>query len=173
MHTLLVEKTTESGEEEIPENEWKTSIMKDVKTKLKHVPVLKAASSNGAAKLHFKTKEDLDKAQDALRVDYKVTSKSEDKKKLNPKLTIADIDPDVTSDEMLTDEILNKNEKIKCLKEAGEVLKVVFFDKTQRYAVIQVSPKIREVIRSNRDRVCIDLQYYDVRDRIHVMVTLN
>ena len=68
---------------------------------------------------------------------------------------------------------LNKNEKIKCLKEAGEVLKVVFFDKTQRYiyiyAVIQVSPKIREVIRSNRDRVCIDLQYYDVRDRIHVI----
>ena len=99
MHTLLVEKTTESGEEEIPENEWKTSTRKDVKTKLKHVPVLKAASSNGAAKLHFKAKEDLDKAQDALRVDYKVTSKSEDKKKLNPKLTIciADIDPDVTT----------------------------------------------------------------------------
>ena len=70
---------------------------------------------------------------------------------------------------MLTDEILNKNEKIKCLKEAGEVLKVVLFGKTQLYAVIQVSTTIREVIRSNRDRVCIDLQYYDVRYRIHVI----
>ena len=169
MHTLVIEKKTESEDDKITEDEWITVVKKDVKTKLKNVPVIKAASSNGAAKLHFKSKEHLDRAQEALEQEYKVTSKSEEKKKLNPKLTIADIDPDVTSEEMLLDGLLNKNDDIRNLKDAGELLKVVFFDKKQRFAVIQVSLKIREVIRCNRDRVCIDLQYYDVRDRIHVI----
>ena len=169
MHTLVIEKNTESEDDKMTENEWTTVVKNDVKTKLKNVPVIKAASSNGAAKLHFKSKEHLDRAQQALKEDYKVTSKSEERKKLNPKLTIADIDPDVTSDEMLLDGLLNKNDNIRVLKDEGELIKVVFFDKTQHFAVIQVSPKIREGIRCNRDRVCIDLQYYDVKDRIHVI----
>ena len=169
MHTLVIEKKAENGDEKITEEEWTTVVKKDVKGKLKNVPVIKATSSNGGAKLHFKSKEHLDRAQEALKEEYKVTSKSEEKKKLNPKLTIADIDPDVTSDEMLLNGLLNKDDDIRCLKEAGELLKVVFFDKGERFAVIQVSPKIREVIRRNRDRVCIDLQYYNVKDRIHVI----
>lgn len=73
------------------------------------------------------------------------------------------------SDEMLRDGLLDKDKKIKALKDDGELIKVVFFDKDKRFAVIQVSPKIRDVIKSNKDRVCIDLQYYDVKDRIHVI----
>ena len=169
-HTLVIEKKAESDDDKkITEDEWTTVVKKNVKTKLKNVPVMKATSADGAAKLHFKTKEHLEMAQEALKEEYKVTSQSEERKKLDPKLTITDIDPEVTSDEMLLDGLLNKNDNIRCLKESGELLKVVFFDKRQRFAVIQVSPKIREVIRNNRDRVCIDLQYYDVRDRIHVI----
>ena len=169
MHTLVIEKNTESEDDKISEIEWTTVVKKDIKSKLIHIPVIRAASSNGAAKLHFKSQEHLDQAQQALKEDYKVTSKSEERKKLNPKLTIADIDSDVTSDEMLLDGLLNKNDKIRALKDEGELIRVVFFDKEQRFSVIQVSPKIREVVRSNRDRVCIDLQYYDVKDRIHVI----
>ena len=168
-HTLLVEKISDNDEEKITDKEWVTVTRKDVKKKLKDVPVVKAAASNGTAKLLFDTKEDLDKATDALKGQYKVTSKSEEKKKLNPKLTVSDIHVDVVDAEMLRKEILLKNERIRALEAAGDVFKVVFFDKDNRFAVLQVSPRMREVIRANRDRISIDLEYHSVKDRIHVI----
>ena len=52
------------------------------------------------------------------------------------------------------EEVLNKNEGIKKLKDQGELFKTVFLDDKERFAVLQVSPAIREVIRKNNDKVC-------------------
>ena len=169
VHTLLVEKKSDNEDDKITENEWVRSTKSDVKTKLQKVKVLNAAASNGTATLRFETKQHLDQAKKALQEEYKVTPTSEEKKKLNPKLSISDIDRDINSKELLMSEILDKDNRLKALKDEGETLEVSYFHKEQRYAVIQVSPKIREIIRANGDRMSIGLMYYNVRDRIHVI----
>lgn len=170
-HTMDIEMVPGEEENDVSKDEWKKAIRKDVRGACKSVPVNKVAydPSTGATRLHFNSKEDMNKAQDALKSKYKVTAKSLEKKKLDPKLTISAIDPEITTIDVLEEEILNKNEFIKDLKDEGESLKMVFFDEKERFAVIQVSPKIREAIRQNGDRVCIDLERYHVRDRIHVV----
>ena len=106
----------------------------------------KASVSGGTAILNFASKAHLDEAKEALSLKYKVSSKSEDRKKLDPKLTIRDIPTDIMSKENLEEKLLEKNENMKSIK-------VVFFDDKQRYAVIQVSAESRESIRRNGDCV--------------------
>ena len=122
----------------------------------------KASVSGGTAILNFASKAHLDEAKEALSLKYKVSSKSEDRKKLDPKLTIRDIPTDIISKETLEEKLLEKNENMKSIK-------VVFFDDKQRYAVIQVSAETRESIRRNGDCVNIDLSEHYVTDRFHVI----
>ena len=175
-HTLEIEnkldEPTEDGEDsvKITDKDWTTVVRNDVKGALKTVPVVRAGTStNGTAKLHFQSKDDLDRAAKALEAKYKVTAKSEDKKMLDPKLTIAGIDPDIKDATMLLDEILNKNDFVNRMKMSGEEIKVVFFDKKDNFAVVQVSAPMREAIRKNSDRLCIGLEKYHVKDRYHVV----
>ena len=171
-HTIVIEKLKSGDEEEqveISEEEWTKVVKKDVKKTLKSVPVIKARSSEGSAKLHFKSKEHMDQAKEALQAKYKVTSNTREIKKLDPKVTIADIDPDIKSKEVLLEKLLEKNEFIKVLHSSGGVFKVVFFDDSERFAALQVSPEIREAIKQRSDKLCLDLQQHLVRDRIHVI----
>ena len=174
VHTLTVEVKSEEKEGvavPMTESEWTTVVRKDLRGTLKAVPVQKASlsQSRGTATLKFSSKVHLDEAERVLQPKYKVSSKSEDRKKLDPKLTIPDIHPDVTTSEQLIEELLEKNENIRALSVGEKMIKVVFYDKKQRYAVIQVAPEIRESIRQNNDRVHTDLTSHHVRDRIHVI----
>ena len=171
LHTLTVEKKPEEEEgavQPFTENEWTKVVRKDLKGSLKSIPVQKATLSSGTATLRFASKDHLDKAEQLLTNKYKVSTKSEDRKKLEPKLTISDIDPDVITKEMLREELLDENECIKNLNGA-EKMKVVFYDTNDHFAVIQVSAEIREAIRRNGDRVHLGLQSHHVKDRIHVV----
>lgn len=171
LHTLTVEKKPEEEEgavQPITESEWTKVVRKDLKGSLKSIPVQKASLSSGTATLRFASKDHLDKAEQRLTNKYKVSTKSEDRKKLEPKLTISDIDPDVTTKEMLQEELLDENECIKNLNGA-EKMKVVFYDTDDHFAVIQVSAEIREAIRRNGDRIHLGLQSHHVKDRIHVV----
>ena len=56
----------------------------------------------------FSDKESLDKAALALEKEYKVSPKSEERKKLNPKITISDINSDIKTTEELESEIYQK-----------------------------------------------------------------
>ena len=98
-----------------------------------------------------------------------MSARSEERKKLNPKLTISDINSDIKNTEELENEIYQKNENIRTLKDAGHQMKIVFFDIKERYAVIQVSSEIRDSIRQKDDRIYLNLERYFVRDRIHVI----
>ena len=134
------------------------------------VPVMRASTNpSGTARLHFKSKEDLAQAEEALQSKYKVTSKSEEPKMLYPKITISGLDSDITSKEVLESNILSKNEQIKKMKDEGEEFKIVFFDEADRFAVLQVSPAIRAVIKSPGDKLCLGLEMYHVKDRYHVI----
>ena len=175
-HTLILENLHSSVDEEeakeeakISEQEWTTMVSKDVKKTLKDVPVLKARSTNGAAKLHFKSKEDRDQATEALKTRYKVTPKTEEIKKLDPKVTIYDLGADITTKELLEEKLLEKNDYIRDLKNNGETCKIIYVNEDDNFGVLQVSSKIRDAIKQNRDRVCIDLQVHVVKDRVHAV----
>ena len=172
-HTLTVMKKPEAEEDHPPpitEREWCDVVRSDLKGSLRAVPVKKATLSDGAATLDFTSKVHLDEAQKKLSTKYKVSSKSEDQKKLDPKLTISNIDSDVADEQQFLEELLEKNQDIKTLNNVGNnKVKVIFYDKKERSVVIQVSPAIRESIRQNGDCVHLDLGSHHVKDRIHVI----
>ena len=169
-HTIVLEKIGEGEDEEkLSEGEWTKIVKLDVKNALKNVPVLRTKTVEGTARISFKTKEDMDSARDALSTKYKVTPKTQEWKKLDPKLTLSDLDADITDKEVLEAKILEKNDGIRALQEAGETFKVVFLDEKDRLAVVQVSAKIRQCIRESYDRICVDLQQHRVRDRFHIV----
>ena len=176
-HTLEIQKITDEADADddeagkITQQKWTTVVKKDVRGALRNVPVVKAATSaNGTAKLHFRTQDDLNRATEALEPKYKVTATSEERKKLDPKLTIAGLDSDIEDGAMLLEELVQKNDFISDNKGPdGQGIKVVFFDSKSRFAVLQVSAKMREEIRKNDDRLCVGLERYLVKDRYHVV----
>lgn len=171
-HTLTVKKKPGTDEDHSPpitEKDWCDVVRTDLKGSLRTVPVKRATLSDGAATLDFTSKVHLDEAQKTLAGKYTVSSKSEERKKLDPKLTISNIDPDVSSEQQLLKELLEKNQDIKTLNVDNNKLKVIFYNKRERFAVIQVSPDIRESIRQNNDCVHLDLGVHYVKDRIHVI----
>lgn len=170
-HTLtLVKKTEEEGGETSPitENDW-VQVRRDVKGSLAHVPVAYASLFEGTATLNFSSKDHLDEAQKVLAPKYDVATKSEERKKLDPKLSINDIHTDIKDKDMLLEELLQKNENIRSLSDGADKVKIIFYDTKQRFAVVQVSPVIRESIRQNADQVNLDLTSHYVKDRIHVV----
>lgn len=173
-HTLDIERVQKEGEEEedeIDEAVWGKMLKKDVRSACKSVPVKKTAYDplTGTTRMHFTSMADRDKAQAALKSKYKTTPKSHEMKKFDPELVISGLDPEISTAEALEEELLNKNVFIKELKDSGELLKTVHFDKKERAAVLRVSPKIREAIRKKDDKVCVDLERYNVKDRIRVL----
>ena len=170
MHTLTIVNKAEGDGEPTPisESEWTTVVKKDLKGSLKSIPVQKASLSSGTATLRFATKDHLDKAEQALTRKYTVSPESKEQKKLQPKLTISDLDHEISSPEQLKEELLDENVFIRDL-DGQEKLRVVFVDKKDHFAVLQVSSEIREAVRQNDDRVYLGLQSHRVRDRIHVV----
>ena len=172
-HTIEVEKIVNDDDEEddteMTENLWTTRVKKDVTKSLKHVPVVRAnVSRKGTAMMEFRTKEDMEEASKTLEANYRVTSKTEAEKKLDPKITVGNIDLDTDLD-TLEAEILSKNEDIKALSDSGEMFQKIFHDQKERFAVFKVSPKIREALKKNRDKLCIGLQMHTIKDRFHVV----
>ena len=93
----------------------------------------------------------MDRAAKALESKYKVTAKSEDNKKLDPKVTITGIDPDIKDSKTLLEELRNKNSFI--ADGEPDDLKVVFFDQKEHFAVLSVSVKMRGIIKDNNDNI--------------------
>ena len=150
---------------------------KGIGQKLKDIPAKKfSVTSDGKASIHFPDKKSLELATDALAGDYKVTPKSVKEKKLPPKLKILDVSPDLldgtreTVQESIKTSICNKNPQISALVQDNEgSLKVVYYDNKNEFAVIEVSPEIRETIRQANDRVYLGLGSHRVRDHFHVI----
>ena len=176
-HSILLGELREEGNteqgEEMSQGKWNAVVKGDVAKSLETVPVVRAQYKGGAARLDFKTEEDMKKAENALKDRYSITSRTKEQKKLDPKLTISDLDADITSRDILEQKLFQKNEFLVHEKEAnGERLTVLFLGKDYRgnlEGVIQVSAGMRDAIRRNDDRLCVGLQRHSVRDRIHVI----
>ena len=156
-HTLTVEKKTTDTEEPEPIT---IADEKEMKGSLKVNPVKNFRVSGSTATFKFSTKDQLNKAETVFKSQdkYKVSTKSEPGKKLDPKLSIRNIPSDITNKETLLEKLLEKNEILKCSSGKDDAVKVVFFDENEKSAVIRVTAAIRESIRQNRDYIHIDLR---------------
>ena len=177
VHTMIVEKPkkeTAEGEEKsepFTESEWKTSGRKRFADKLQNIPIKHAAVlPDGRLKFTLSSKENLESAMDAIKEEELViTSDSKERKKLDPKITITKLPSDIITKEDLDRELCNKNQNIKDLKDSGLVIKTVFVDKDNKFAVVQMSPEIRESIRRTQDKIFLGLRCFPVRDRFHIV----
>ena len=133
---------------------------KEMKGFLKINPVKNFRVSGSTATFKFTTKDQLNKAETVFKSQdkYKVSTKSEPGKKLDPKLSIRNIPSDITNKDILLEKLLEKNEILKSSPEKDDAVKVVFFDDKEKSAVIRVTAAVRESIRQNRDYVHIDLR---------------
>ena len=167
-HTLTVEKKTTDSEDAEPIT---IDDEKEMKGSLKINPVKNFRVSGSTATFKFTTKDQLNKAETVFKSQdkYKVSTKSEPGKKLDPKLSIRNIPSDITNKDTLLEKLLEKNEILKSSSEKDDAVKVVFFDDKEKSAVIRVTAAVRESIRQNRDYVHIDLREHHVTDRIHVI----
>ena len=167
-HTLTVEKKTTDTEEPEPIT---IADEKEMKGSLKVNPVKNFRVSGSTVTFKFTTKDQLNKAETVFKSQdkYKISTKSEPGKKLDPKLSIQNIPSDITNKETLLEKLLEKNEILKCSSGKDGAVKVVFFDDNEKSAVIRVTAAVRESIRQNRDYVHIDLREHHVTDRIHVI----
>ena len=176
-HSILLGELQKEGseepKEEMSQGKWNTVVKGDVARSLETVPVVRAQYKGGSARLDFKSEEDMKKAENALKDRYSITSRTKEQKKLDPKLTISDLDAEISTKEILEQKLFQKNEFLVHQKEAnGERLTVIFLGKDHRgnlEGVIQVSAGMRDAIRRNDDRLCVGLQRHSVRDRIHVI----
>lgn len=177
VHTMIVEKPKkdeEDGEQALfTKDEWKTSGKKKFAETLKDIPVKHATVlADGRLKFTMSSKENLESAVEVLKQGEDklvVTPDSKERKKLDPKIMITKLDDDIVTKEDLDRELYQKNQNIKDLRDAGLVIKTVFVEKEKRFAVVQMSPEIRESIRRENDKVYIGLSRFPVRDRFHVV----
>lgn len=155
--------------EKIGKEQWKV-VKSKIRKKLESIPVDGTNSSAEDTSLVFKEKSHRDKAEEILRTDFDTTINTVTTKKLNPKVTISDIAGELTTAQEVYDEILRKNEEIREQVEVHqEELKVIFLHSDDRYAVVQMSKKIRELLRVKNDRINLDFQIHTVKDRFHVI----
>lgn len=168
-HTLVMEHKDAEGEENpITKKSWTEVVKKNVTGALRTVPVEGTTVKDGKALVRFKDQESLDEAASVLGKDYKVSTETRDKKKVYPKMIIYGVDEDIKKKEDLLDDLLKKNKDIKDLKDADEHLDIIYHNKVDKTAVIEVSPAIRASIKKKQNKIHLGLGLRNVRDHVHV-----
>ena len=162
------EEDSEGDSKSITNEEW-AEMQTKVRVDLKDVPVNKMSRRGGKVSLQLPDEESLKKAAAALGKDYKVKPETKDKRKLNPKIKIFDVDSGITSEADLLEEIYNKNKVLRDLKESGDKAKVIFYKKDDKIAVVEVSPAMRAAIKKKQDKIYLACQIHSVKDHIHVI----
>ena len=164
--------TNEEGEPGFCAKKWTDEVKPKVETALKTIPVVRSRVNSDHTRLYFPNEDQMKEAEKVLTPlaqDCSVSFFSEEAKKLEPKVTVNDLDPGLLKKETILAAILDKNENIKKLYQEDKTLKVVFVSERDRYAVIQMAPEIRRLLSNNGDRINLGLRQHVVKNRYHVI----
>ena len=164
--TMTIE---EPSGNKITGQQW-SHVVKNVRNKLQNVQVSNSYVNDKAGPtITFQTADERDKAEDALKSDYKLISQNQVPKKLAPRLKILGVSEDIfsESDPDIIEEIRHKNKTIDDQISEGENLKIIYKNKKDSLIVIQTTRKIREAIKMSNDKIFIGLQVLNVYDHVH------
>ena len=160
------------GESAFCADKWKNVVKPKVESALKTIPVVRARVNSDHTRLYFPNEDQMKEAEKVLTPlaqDCSVAFFSEETKKLEPKVTINDLGPELLKKEAILAAILDKNEDIRKLYHEDKKLKVVFVNERDRFAVIQMAPEIRRLLSSSGDRLNLGLRQHFVKNRYHVI----
>ena len=167
-HVVLVEPDTDQV---FSKESW-ADVVKQINVKVDNIPVRKnGVNKNGKGYIILPDKESQEKAEEALREDFIVTTAvNKQNPKLLPKLKIFDLEGYSREEKSeLKDAIIKKNTVIKQLVvNQQKTLDIVFIDPEKKYAVIKVSPEVRKVILKSGS-VFIDMESHHVKDHHHLL----
>ena len=155
-----------------PKKKWAEFVKPKVESALKGVPVMNTFVNKGSVRLSFETDDQLKEAGAALTpaLGQEIQTVTERKAMLDPRIAVNDLDPDLLDEKNLVAEILSdKNQEIKKAYGQGGNVKVIHINRNGCFAVLQVSPDIRRIISSNKDKIFLKLRQHSVRDRFHVV----
>jgi hypothetical protein len=155
-----------------PKKRWAEFVKPKVESALKGVPVLNTFVNKGSVRLSFETDDQLKAASAVLSpaLGHEIQTVTERKAMLDPRIAVNDLDLDLLDEGKLLSEILSeKNQDIKKAHGQGGNIKVIHVNRNGCFAVLQVSPDIRRIISSNKDKVFLKLRQHTVRDRFHVV----
>ena len=164
-HVVFVNKAKDGSDEIFNQQRWNDVVKTKLTPTLKKVPVVKT-SLNKAGKgcIILPNKKAQEEVKSALESEFNVTTSSQQRKHILPKLKVYDIDIDKYQDKSeLCSALLDKNPMISDLVDTGLTFDVLFIDTKWKYAIIKVSPEIRSVINKT-NRIFIDMESLRVRD---------
>ena len=166
----------EGEEESFCAKKWTEFVKPKVESALKTIPVVRSRVNSDHTRLYFPDEDQMKEAEKVLSPlapECSLTFFSEETKKLDPKVTINDLDSELLEKDALLAAILDKNEDIKKLHNEDKTVRVVFVNKKDRYAVLQIAPEIRRIILNKKDKINIGLRQHLVRNRYHVIQCYN
>ena len=172
-HVLIVESDMDKPDEVINETKWSEVIKGSMGGRLKNVPVNKSVfTKDGKACVFLPTKESQEQAKIALEGKYKVVSSTVNQKQVLPKMKICDIDTvryNKGCTKELHDTILQKNQELLTYVEKDKLtFQVVFIHEADEYAVVKMSPQIRQHIIKSGRRLYLDLSTHYAKDQFHL-----
>lgn len=169
-HKLIIEN---QSEENITDQLWTTVVKKNLRSKLKDLPVSNSYLTNkGVAMMTFPSEVARDKAAEELKSDYKITSQSKPQKKLAPKIKIIDVPDNLfeMDEAAIIQEIRAKNKLInEQITDHNAEFTIIYKYRDDRFVVIKTTGVIRGIIRQMNNKIFWDLHILHVRDHVHLV----
>ena len=169
-HVMVVE-DKQNKENRYDNESWSKVVKSSLSTKLKNIPVEKSlVTKSGKGCLFFPTQSDQEKAKSVLESEYTVSLSTENKRMLLPKLKVSRIGPSYKKEdkEVLKMAIIKKNANIASYVDDNHIFEVIIIDEIKHYAVLKVSPEIRNTI-IGKGSVFLDMESLEVKDHFHAV----
>ena len=170
-HVVVVESKEDGENKHFNNQTWADVLKTNISKKLEDVPVTKTyLNREGKGHIVFPDEKSCNAAKNKLAVDFQVSQSVSKPKVVLPKLKIHNLKMDqFDNNEQLQEHIIKKNEGINALLSGNSKskLSVLFTDKKYNFAVVKVTPDVREIIMQ-RSRIYINLESYYVSDHYHV-----
>ena len=168
-HVLVVE-NKDSDSERYTSATWSDVVRSSISNKLKDVPVSNTiVNRQGQGCIFLPSEKACADAKKALDSDFKLSATEKNSNKLWPKLKVHNLPTaDCTVDD-LHDMIVSKNPDVNNVLSVNShaKLSVIFIDKKHNFAVLKVTPDVREVIMK-RARLFVGMSSLFVSDHYHV-----
>ena len=169
---VLIVENSEADDGNFTNEKWTDVVNRKISKKLKNIPVVKnVVNRSGKGCLILPSEDSLNEAKNALQDDFNVKTQEKKVNKIMPRLKIHNLNvSDCESKEQLLEMILTKNSAIRdgINGASTEKISVTYLDKTRKYAVLKVIPKLREIIMKT-SKIFVGLESLYVSDYYHVV----
>ena len=172
-HVLIIE-NPEANKKTFSDEAWSNAVKSNISKKLEKIPLKKALlNSKGQGCIVLPNKDTCTNAKTLLDKDFNVNQESKKANPLLPRLKIHNVSSEnFETKDKFTEKILNKNTKIKNLCEQGNPIAVTYYDTNRKYAVLKVTPQVKNVIMKD-PKIFVGMVSLHVSEHYHITQCYN